>query len=58
MKRWIKITTVLLLLIIVFVLRTVWNSGFFTTIEPHFEGKVSEIKEFNGAEDITIDNAT
>jgi len=58
MKRWITITTVLLLLIILFVLRTVWDSGFFTTIEPHIEGKLTEIKGFNGAEDITIDKAT
>lgn len=58
MKRWITIITILLLLIILFILRTVWNSGFFTTIEPHFEGNVTEIKGFNGAEDITIDIQT
>lgn len=58
MKLWLKITLVVLLLIIAFVLKIVWNSGFFTKIEPHFEGKVAEIKGFNGAEDITIDKST
>jgi arylesterase/paraoxonase len=58
MKLWLKITLVVLLLVIAFVLKIVWNSGFFTKIEPHFEGKVTEIKGFNGAEDITIDKTT
>ncbi|MBA4852489.1 SMP-30/gluconolactonase/LRE family protein [Emticicia sp. BO119] len=58
MKLWLKITLGVLLLIIIFVLRTLWNSGLFTKIEPHFEGKVTEIKGFNGAEDITIDKST
>lgn len=58
MKLWLKITLVILLLIIAFMLRTIWNSGFFTRIEPHFEGKVIEIGGFNGAEDITIDKTT
>jgi arylesterase / paraoxonase len=58
MKLWLKITLVVLLFVIAFVLRTLWNSGFFTKIEPHFEGKVTEIKGFTGAEDITIDKTT
>jgi arylesterase/paraoxonase len=58
MKLWLKITLLLLLLILILVLRTLWNSGFFTKIEPHFDGKVDEIKGFNGAEDITIDKST
>ncbi|RYU96492.1 SMP-30/gluconolactonase/LRE family protein [Emticicia agri] len=58
MKLWLKITLVILLLVIAFILRIAWNSGFFTKIEPHFEGRVTEIKGFNGAEDITIDKTT
>lgn len=58
MKLWLKIALVALLLIVAFVLKIVWNSGFFTKIEPHFAGKVTEIKGFNGAEDITIDKTT
>lgn len=58
MKLWLKITLVILLFVLAFLLRTLWNSGFFTKIEPHFEGKVIEIKGFNGAEDITIDKTT
>ena len=58
MKRWLKITLGVLLLLTIFVLRILWYSGFFTKIEPHFVGRVTEIKGFNGAEDITIDKAT
>ncbi|RFS14058.1 strictosidine synthase family protein [Emticicia sp. C21] len=58
MKLWLKITLGVVILIIAFVLKIVWNSGFFTKIEPHFAGKVTEIMGFSGAEDITIDKAT
>jgi arylesterase/paraoxonase len=58
MKLWLKITLIVLLFVIAFVLRIVWNSGFFTKIEPHFEGQVTEIGGFSGAEDITIDKIT
>ncbi|HEY1053553.1 MAG TPA: SMP-30/gluconolactonase/LRE family protein [Emticicia sp.] len=58
MKRWLKISLGVLLLILLFVLRTLWNAGFFTKIEPHFAGEIREIKGFTGAEDITIDKST
>ncbi|WP_337040399.1 SMP-30/gluconolactonase/LRE family protein [Emticicia sp. 17c] len=59
MKNWLKITLVLLLLIGLFVGKTLWNAGVFTKITPYFNGdRVTEIKGFAGAEDITIDKTT
>lgn len=58
MKRWITILLAVLVICVAFVLKTLWNAGTFTTIEPHFEGTVKEIDGFNGAEDITIDKTT
>ncbi|WP_435355862.1 SMP-30/gluconolactonase/LRE family protein [Emticicia sp. SJ17W-69] len=57
MKLWLKISIVLLTIILIFVGRTLLNAGFFTKIDPHFNGSVSEIAGFHGAEDITIDKA-
>ncbi len=58
MKLWLKISLVVLAFIAFFLGRTLINAGFFTKIEPHFNGTVSEIEGFNGSEDITIDKAT
>ncbi|PLK45365.1 SMP-30/gluconolactonase/LRE family protein [Emticicia sp. TH156] len=58
MKRFIKIIFAFVLIITAFVLKTLWNAGTFTKIEPHFDGKIKELPGFNGAEDITIDKTT
>ena len=58
MKLWLKIIIGIVVLIVFFVLRTLWNSGAFTKITPHFDGTVTEIDGFTGAEDITIDPTT
>ncbi len=58
MRLWLKITLGIIALILFFLGRTLINAGFFTKIEPHFNGTVSEIEGFAGAEDITIDKAT
>ncbi len=57
MKLWLKILLGLIAVIIVFVGKTLYNAGVFTTIKPHFNGSVTEIGGFTGAEDITIDKA-
>lgn len=58
MKLWLKILLGILLIIVIFVGRMLINAGFFTKIEPHFDGTVTEIEGFKGAEDITIDKET
>ncbi len=55
MKLWKKITLAILAFIVFFVGRTLINAGTFTKIENHFDGTVSKVGGFNGAEDITID---
>ncbi len=57
MKLWHKIALLILVIIVFFLGRTLINAGFFTKIEPHFNGTVTEIGGFHGAEDITIDKA-
>lgn len=58
MKLWLKISLGIVAIIIVFVGKTLYNAGVFTNIKPHFNGPVTEINGFTGAEDITIDKAT
>lgn len=57
MKLWLKIVFGILVIVVFFLGRTLVNAGFFTKIEPHFNGTVTEIDGFQGAEDITIDKA-
>ncbi|CAH0995831.1 hypothetical protein EMA8858_01959 [Emticicia aquatica] len=57
MKTWLKIVIGIVVIIVFFVGKTLTNAGFFTKIEPHFDGKTVEINGFHGAEDITIDKA-
>ncbi|GAB2630962.1 arylesterase [Emticicia sediminis] len=57
MKLWQKISLGIIAVIIVFVGKTLYNAGVFTSIKPHFNGSVTEIDGFIGAEDITIDKA-
>lgn len=58
MKLWLKILLGILLIIVIFVGRMLVNAGFFTKIEPYFDGTITEIGGFKGGEDITIDKAT
>ncbi|MFY7911313.1 MAG: SMP-30/gluconolactonase/LRE family protein [Emticicia sp.] len=58
MKLWQKISLGIVAIIIVFIGKTLYNAGVFTTVEPHFNGTVTEIDGFGGAEDITFDKAT
>lgn len=57
MKLWQKISLGIVTIIIVFFGKTLYNAGVFTSIKPHFNGTVTEINGFTGAEDITIDKA-
>lgn len=57
MKLWLKIIIGIVVIIAFFLGRTLVNAGFFTKIEPHFNGTVTEIDGFHGAEDISIDKA-
>ncbi|WP_109299516.1 SMP-30/gluconolactonase/LRE family protein [Aquimarina sp. AU474] len=55
MRRLIKrISLAILILIISFVLYTLISTGFFRTVENHFEGTVVKEIPIQGAEDITI----
>ncbi len=58
MKLWLKISLGIVAIIIVFIGKTLYNAGVFTAINPHFNGSVTEIDGFGGAEDITFDKAT
>ncbi len=58
MKKSLKILGIILLLLGVFVLKTLWESGYFKTIENHFEGETQKIEGLVGTEDITIDQST
>jgi arylesterase / paraoxonase len=58
MKLWHKITLGVVAIILFFLGKTLVNSGFFTKIEPHFNGTVTKIEGFNGAEDIALDRKT
>ena len=58
MKKWQKYLLTVVLLAIFFVGRLLINAGVFRKINPHFQGKITEINGFEGAEDITIDQQT
>lgn len=58
MKLWQKISLGIVAVIVIFLGRTLVNSGFFTEIKPHFDGTVKKIEGFNGAEDIVVDRQT
>ena len=55
MKKVRLAVLLIVLFLIAFVLITLLDSGFFKTIEPHFEGTVQIIGGIPGPEDITID---
>jgi arylesterase/paraoxonase len=58
MKLWLKILLVIIAIILFFVGKMLVNAGFFTEIKPHFNGTVTKIDGFNGAEDIVVDRQT
>ena len=58
MKRFIKITTVILAILVLFTLKTVWQAGSFKTINNHFSGTTQKLEGLPGVEDITIDQST
>jgi arylesterase/paraoxonase len=53
-KVWLAVL-LLVLFLIAFVAVTMFDSGFFKTIQPHFEGTVQVMEGIPGPEDITID---
>jgi arylesterase / paraoxonase len=55
MKTILKISLLIIAILAIMGGRMLYNSGFFTKITPHFEGKITEINGFKGAEDIAID---
>jgi arylesterase / paraoxonase len=58
MKKSIKITFIILLLLGIYITNTLYQSGYFKTIENHFEGTTQKINGLVGTEDITIDQTT
>jgi arylesterase / paraoxonase len=58
MKKSIKITLVTLLIVCIYITNTLYQSGYFKTIENHFEGTTQKINGLVGTEDITIDQST
>jgi arylesterase/paraoxonase len=58
MKRALGFVFLIILIIGLFALKTVWQSGAFKTIPNEFTGTVRKIEGFPGVEDITIDRST
>jgi arylesterase / paraoxonase len=58
MKKSLKITLVILLLLGIYITNTLYQAGYFKSIENHFEGTTQKINGLVGAEDITIDQTT
>ena len=58
MKLWKKILLGVVAVIILFVAKTLIQSGSFKTIVPHFDGQITEVSGMVGVEDITIDQTT
>ncbi len=54
MKKILKVLLFFVLLLVAFVAYTLTSTGYFRTIEPHFEGKVAQKIDVVGAEDMTI----
>ncbi len=55
MKLYQKIIAGIIIIILLFIGRLLINAGVFTKISPHFNGNITEVNGFEGAEDITID---
>ena len=58
MKKTIKITLIILLFLGIYITNTLYQSGYFRTIENHFDGTTQKITGLVGTEDITIDQNT
>ncbi len=54
MKRLFQFLAFIVLLLLAFVAYTLTSTGYFRTIEPHFEGEVVQKIDLMGAEDMTI----
>jgi arylesterase / paraoxonase len=58
MKKFTKIAIIILLFLGIYLTNTLYQSGFFKTVENHFDGTTQKINGLKGVEDITIDQAT
>jgi arylesterase / paraoxonase len=58
MKTFKRILLLILIIIIAFVVKTLFQAGTFKDIYPHFEGKIKEVSGVIAVEDITIDKST
>lgn len=58
MKKLLKFILIFLLIIALFALNAVWQSGSFKTIENSFAGTNQKVENIVGVEDITIDQTT
>src|SRR5436190_9490599 len=57
MKRVLKIIGVVILVVVLLVLRTVWKSGAFKSLDYGFDGTTQRLDGLVGVEDITIDQS-
>ena len=57
MKIVLKISIGIIVILVFLIGRMLFNSGFFTKTASHFEGTITEISGFSGAEDIAIDRS-
>jgi arylesterase / paraoxonase len=58
MRKSLKITLLILILLGIYITNTLYQSGYFKTIQNHFDGETQRIKGIVGTEDITIDQST
>jgi arylesterase / paraoxonase len=58
MKKALKITLIILLLLGIYITNTLYQAGYFKTMENHFEGTTQKINGLVGTEDISIDQST
>jgi arylesterase/paraoxonase len=58
MRKAVKIIGLVILIIGLLVLRTVWKSGAFKTLDYKFDGTTQRLDGLAGVEDITIDQST
>lgn len=58
LKRTLQVLLFILLIAGIFIVRLLYNSGFFKSIENKDGGKITEIRGLTGGEDITIDYET
>jgi arylesterase/paraoxonase len=55
MKKIVVVSSLVFLVVVIgWVVDLVWSAGQFKTIEPHFDGRCTQVEGVTGAEDITI----